>query len=491
MLLLIAVNFYTTRVVLEALGIDDFGLYNVVAGFVALVAFINQSLTNSIQRFINFELGKNNNNGAHQFIQSSIFAQWILIIFLLVIAESIGVWFVNAYLNIPEGQKFAANIVYQTSVFTVLFGIFRSAYNAIIIAKERMQFYAIVSLIEGFLQLGIAYILLISLSNRLIIYGFALLGVSIIITCVYIIYAHRLMPQIGIKAMYNAEHLKQIASFCGWNIFGAASGVVKSQGINILMNIFFGVVVNAARGIASQVLNCVFKLASNFQVAMYPQIIQSYASNNRSRYLSLSYSCSKISIYFMWLITLPILITTPEVLKIWLGNNIPEYTVIFVRIILFSGIIDGLGSAISTPIYATGKIKKYQISVSLIILMIIPISYIAFKLGYPPQSSMYISLVLSIIAQAQRVRIWCQLVDENPFNYIKQITLPSVYIIVISTLLSISVSQIFTPSFISIVIISLLTLFINVILIYLIGLNSQEKTYVMDSIKKFQYKFKS
>lgn len=475
LLVLICVNFYTTRVVLEALGIDDYGLYNVVAGFVTMITFINQSLTTSIQRFLNFEIGKGNENSIRTTFSSSIFTQLLLIGVVLIIAETIGLWFINNRLSIAHNSIFETNVVYQASILTVLINIYRSAFNAVIIAKEKMKFYALISLIEGVLQLGVAGLLLILGENRLIAYAILLVFVSTIITFIYISYSTKLLPGITHRAVYEKSHLKQILSFSGWNIIGAGTGVFRTQGLNVIINIFFGVTVNAAQSIAVQVQTCIFRIASNFQVAMYPQIIQSYAQNNRNRYLNLCYSCYKISVYFVWIITLPLIICAPEILKLWLGDNVPPYASLFVIIISLIGIVDSLGAAISTPIYATGNIKRYQIEVSSITLLILPIAWWLYRAGYPPESAFYALIVVSILAQMSRVRIWCRLINESTLKYLKSIALPSLSIIALSTCLTWVISDCMNTGILKIITTIIVSLIINAFAIFTIGLNNREK----------------
>lgn len=478
MFLLIIVAFYTTRVVLQVLGVDDFGLYNVVAGFVALITFVNQSITNSIQRFLNFEMGKGIKSSINTYFGVSLLTQLLISGIILTLAETIGLWFINTKLNIPGGQYLAANVVYQTSVISVIIKIFQSPFNAIVIAKEKMQFYAVISLLEAFVQLGVVYILMVVTTKRLILYGILLLIVALLVFISNVVYVRHLLPELRIRLIYNKDYFYKLTSFCGWNLLGSCSGVIKSQGINVLLNIFFNVVVNAARGISFQVLSGITRFSSNFQVAMYPQIIQSYAQGNMERYFQLSYACSKISLYFMWILTLPVIVCTQYILKLWLGDNVPEYSVIFVQIVLLTGLIDSLASAIATQIYATGEIKRYQIEVSLIILSILPASWLLFKMGFPPTSALWCSLVLSILAQVSRVRIWCKLVNTNVRIYIKQIVLPGISIMVFSYSITYclwSFSQHNFCLFLSTIIVSLIS---NVCLIYTCGLQSKEKALI-------------
>jgi O-antigen/teichoic acid export membrane protein len=490
MFLLMLVVFYTTRLVLKALGVSDYGLYNAVAGFAAMVTFIDSSISSSIQRFLNYELGKGNVNSLNECFGVSILTCIILSAFLLLVAETLGLWFLNYKLNVPSGKLFAANFIYQTSVCLVVVNIARAPYNALIIAKEKMKFYAVLSLIEAFMQLGMAYVLMVVQRNRLELYGSLLLFVSVVVTICNIVYCKHICPSVKTRVYYRKEYLKGLFSFCGWSVLGAGAGIMKSEGINILMNIFFNVTVNAARGIAFQILSGVWKLSTNFQVAMKPQIIQSYAQGNMQRYFQLTYMCSKLSLYLMWLLTLPILVSIDTVLRLWLGDNVPEKSGLFVQLILLTALIDSLACAIATPMYATGNIKRYQIEVSLIILTILPLSWGAYKLGMPAESSMCVSLVMSIVAHFFRIRIWCKELKESPMIYIKQIVMRGVFVMSISLVLSAFMWSILGHNILSLILFVMFTLCVNILLIYFFGIQTRERTVITTMVKKKLLKWK-
>lgn len=487
MFLLFAVNFYATRVLLKALGAADYGLYNVVAGFVAMLGFMNQSMTNSIQRFINFHLGKGDRNGLLKYFKACVTVQVVLSIFILLLIETIGIWFLNQKMNIPHNKMFDANIVFQMSCLCLLVNIIKAPYNAIIIAKERMNFYAYISIAEAAVKLFITFSIVWIDSFKLSYYAVMLLILTIVVFLLTLRYAKRQESNLKFGLYFQKDIYKEVLSFSGWNLFGTASGVIKSQGINVLMNLFFNTVINAARGIAFQVLSGIQQFVSNFQVAINPQIVQSYASGDKDRYLKLTYLSAKLSLYLMWIIALPIMASLNLILDVWLGKEIvPEYTSQFVYIILFTGLFDALGSSISVPLYATGNIKHYQIITSSIKFLVLPISYILYRIGFGPAASMYVSLFLAGIEQTSRVVIWGRLVEESPLVYLNKVIFPALVIIGISSF-TIYIIGDYVATFSTIIsfgINTIISLLIAVVMIYFVGLDRIERNQIVNIVRK-------
>lgn len=485
MFILLFVGFYTTRVILETLGVDDFGLYNVIAGFVAMISFVNTSISNSIQRFLNFEIGKGEAGNFNKYFSVSLTTQIIISCSILLLGETVGLWFVNDKLNIPQDRYGAANIVYQISILTTIVNVFRSPFQAVIIANEKMEFYAYQSLIEAFLQLGIAFLLKLVYYRKIELYSALLLAVAVCILILNIIYSRKIQKGLSLRPSYDSKIFKEVFSFCGWNLFGSASGVISNQGINMLINVFWGVTTNAARGVATQVYGGVQKFSANFQLAMNPQIVQSYAGKDYTRYLNLCYANFKISVYLIWIIILPLIVCCDDVLSLWLGPNIPDQTGLFVIVILLTGLVEALGSSISVPLYATGNIKKYQVCVSLIKIAAIPIAYFVYKGGGPAISSMVILLSIDIVAQVVRVLIWTQEVKSSALLYVKRIVAPLVLIMIIT----------FVPSFLlygalstcsrllRLVIIIIVSLAVNFPAIIFVALDKNERRMVWNAFK--------
>ena len=487
MFILFAVNFYTTRVLLNALGTDDYGLYNVIAGFVAMLGFMNQSMTNSIQRFINFHMGKGDEEGLLKYFKASLTAQLLLGIFILLLFETLGLWFLNAKMNIDPEKVFDANVVFQMSCLCLLVNIIKAPYNAIIIAKEKMNFYAYISVAEAAVKLLVTFSISWVVTYRLSFYAVMLLVLTVVVYFLTLIYSKKQILDLKFQLYFRKDIFKEVLSFSGWNLFGAASGAIKSQGINVLMNLFFNTVINAARGIAFQVLSGIQQFVSNFQVAINPQIVQSYASGDKNRYLKLTYLSAKLSLYLMWIIALPVMASLNLILDVWLGKEIvPEYTSQFVYIILFTGLFDALGSSISVPLYATGNIKQYQIITSSIKFMVLPISYILYRIGFGPAASMYVSLFLAGIEQTSRVVIWGRLVEESPLVYLNKVIFPALIVIGISSFVIYIIGDYVATlsTIISFGINTIISLLIAVVMIYFVGLDRIERNQIVNIVRK-------
>lgn len=491
MLLMLIINLYTSRVLLDCLGVDDYGLNNVVGGFVTMLGFVNTSMTRSIQRFLNVELGLNNEEGVRDSFRAAITVQIYLALLILLLLETVGLWFLNCKMHIPPDRMAAANWVYQCCCITMVISIIKSPYNAIIIAKEKMNFYALISVLEAVMKVIIIVSLLLVTTDRLIAFNILQFISVVLFFVVTVAYSNKIMPGLNIKLSKEKRRITEILSFSGWNLFGSFSGIIKSQGINILINFYFSLAINAARSVAYMVLSAINQFASNFQMALSPQIVQSYAAGERERYLFLSYASGKMSFYLMWILIYPVIILLDPLLTFWLGNNVPEKTQVFIPIILYTGLIDSLGSSISIPLYATGKIKMYQIVVSIITIMVLPISYIFYEMGYPAETSMIISLVLAIVAQGARVIIWCKLIKERTTIYLKKIVIPAIFVMIISMGLTRLLMLLgfckLDGSFFNIIIDAILIVVISIVTVYFIGISKSERSIV---VKVVRNKFK-
>lgn len=341
MFIMMFISFYTSRVVLNVLGVEDFGLYNIIGGIVVLFSILNGALSSSTQRFLNYEIGKDNKAGVTSVFKNSLSLHLILICVILILSESIGLWYVNNLLDVPIGRLRAANYIYQFTIATFVLNVLRVPFNASIIAYEKMNFYAYISIAEAILKLLIVYLLLMSVYDKLIIYGFLMMMVTLIINMAYIIYCSYSFNDIKIGLSWNKEKIKSITSFSGWNLFGSVAVVSSQHGINLILNYFCGVALNAAAGIANQVTSAMYGFISNFQVAFNPQIVKLYAQNKKEDFFKLIFRASKFSFILFWLIGLPVLLTTPIIFDIWL-NQIPEHSVSFTRIIIIYLLIDAL-----------------------------------------------------------------------------------------------------------------------------------------------------
>ena len=477
--LILLLSLYTSRVLLHTLGVEDYGLYNVIAGFVAMFGFLNSAMVNSIQRFMNFALGKNDDRYFTEVFESSILIQFIVAVLIVVLAETIGLWFVKSKMNIPVGSVYTAHVIYQFAIFTFVIKIIQVPFTSIIVSHERMSFFALQGILEAVLLLLIIYIVSVLPGEVLISYAVLLFVVTIMIFALNVIYAKRVYRRMTFRLMFDELTMKEMMSFTGWNLLGSFSGVLKSQGINVLLNMFFNVVVNAARGIAYQVLSGVMAMIGNFQMSIKPQLIQSYAEGNEDRYFSLVYNGSKITFYLMWILVLPLILSIDQVLDLWLGaGSIPEYTAMFTVLVLLSGLVDSYATTISLAIYAIGNIKWYQIIVSLIIIAILPISYFMLKNGAAPQSAMYVSLAVSVFAQVIRVVIWRSLIKFPLKDYLQKVICPTVSVSILSYFICRMVSGWMSgvqSDFLYLVLMITLTVVVNCLIILFCGFKASER----------------
>ena len=381
---MMAVSLYTSRVVLNTLGVEDFGIYNVIGGVVAMFSVISGGLSAAISRYITFELGQGNTAKLKSVFSSSVTIQIGLALLIFVLAEIGGVWFLNEKMNLPESRIGAANWVLQCSILTFMVNLISVPYNAAIIAHERMQAFAYISIIEVVLKLLIVYILVIFSFDKLKLYGILLLAVACVIRIAYGIYCKRNFKECTYHFTFNKALLKEMMGFAGWNFIGSFAGVLRDQGVNIVINLFCGPVINAARAIAFQVNVAVNGFATNFMTAINPQITKSYASGDYPYMLTLVQSGARFSFYLLLLLSLPIIIETNTILTLWL-KNVPEYTVIFVRLVLVFAMCEVLSGTQITALQATGNIRNYQIVVGSLQLLNFPISYLLLGKGYAPE----------------------------------------------------------------------------------------------------------
>lgn len=396
MIVVMGIGLYTVRAILSLLGVVDYGIYNVVGGVVAMFSFVNSTLTTASQRYFSIELAKGDLKRLNEWFCLNITAFSLFIIAFLIISETIGLWFVNTQLTIPSERLFAANVVYQFSIISFCFSFLSVPYNALIIAHERMGAFAYISIVEAILKLGIVFVLNVISWDKLIVYGFLTLLSTCGVTMSYVYYDRKHFSESRYRFYWNKEELKELIGFAGWHLLGTFSVVIRSQGINILLNVFFNPVVNAARGVAQYVYSAVTQLSSNFFVAVKPQMYKSYALGDREGLNTLIMRSTTMCTFLVSILIFPVLANTQYVLGLWL-EEIPDYAVIFTQLVLINGIIDSSSGCTIAPALATGKIGRFQVITAIPVILNLPISYIALKLGSEPTATMLISIVLSYI----------------------------------------------------------------------------------------------
>lgn len=477
MLFLMAVSLYTSRVVLNALGVEDFGIYNVVGGVVAMFSVLSGSLSAAISRFITYELGKGNQENLNKIFSSAVTIQLGLAGIIILLAETIGIWFLNVQMNIPEVRMEAANWVFQFSILTFAINLISVPYNASIIAHEKMSAFAYISILEAVGKLFIAYLITIAPMDRLIFYAILMCVVALIVRFTYGNYCKRHFCECTYHFIWDKQLLKSMFSFAGWNFIGASSAVLRDQGGNVVINLFCGPAVNAARGIAFQVNNAVNQFVVNFMTALNPQITKSYAAGDRGYMMTLIFQGARLSFYMLLLLSLPILVNTHYMLALWL-KIVPEHAVLFVQLILIFALSESISQPLITAMLATGKIRNYQIIVGGLQMMNLPISYILLRLGYFPEIVIVIAICISQCCLAARLILLRGMIGLSITKYLKNVYLNIIVVSIIAVILPLISAYYIKESFINFILISLIAVICTLSSIYFIGCNNQEREFI-------------
>ena len=422
MLVMMAVSLYTSRVVLDTLGVSDYGIYNVVGGFVTMFSLISGAMTTATQRFLSFAIGEGKREEVTSLFSTAVIIHIGLALIILIAGETIGVWFVANKMNFPPGRYTAAIWVFEFSLLTFLVSVINVPYNAAIIAYEKMSAFAYISIIEVVLKLLIVYLLLITPFDRLIFYAILMAVVQLGVQLIYASYTHRKIKTCHCNWKLNHEYFKQMTSFVSWNLIGSLAGVCKDQGLNVVLNLFFGTAVNAARGVAMQVSSAINRFVTNFQMAMNPQIVKLYAAGEKQEMFKLVFRGSRFSYLLLLCLSLPVVIEAPFILNIWLVK-VPDYTVLFLRLIIFTALIDSLSNTLITSMHASGKVRDYQIVVGGLSLLTLPLAYLLLKMGYSPTSALVASLFISVLCLFARVALLSRTIDFPAVSFLCHVAL--------------------------------------------------------------------
>jgi O-antigen/teichoic acid export membrane protein len=477
------VSLYTSRVILNTLGVEDFGIYNVVGGVVSMFAFFNSAMSSATQRFLSFEIGKGDFEQLRRTFNATQIIHIGIALLILILAETVGLWFVKTYLVIPDERMDAAIWVYHFSILSFMVSIIQVPYNATIIAHERMNVYAYVSIIEVSLKLLIVFMLTWITYDKLKLYGILYFGVVFIIAAIYRVYTRSNFEESKFEFVKDQKLYKTLISYSGWSLFGNIAAVAQGQGVNIILNIFFGPVVNAARGIAVQVQGAVNSFVTNFQMAVNPQIIKSYAANDNEYMTSLVIRSSKFSFYLLFLLSLPIILEISQILKFWL-INVPTYAPIFTILILVIILITSISGPLKIAVQATGKISVYQAVIGTLLFLTLPISYVFLKLDYPPEVTFYVTIFIEIVALIFRFFFLTKLIKFPVFRFIKDVVVRNIMIVVFSTSLPLFLRNKMDDNFWRLIIIVSIALIWNAIVIYIVGLNKSEKKFFQIGMRK-------
>ena len=397
-----AVSLYISRIVLRELGVSDYGIYSLVGGFIALFGFLNAAMSSATQRYLTFDLGKKDYVRLQKTFSAALTIHMGIALIVLLFAETLGLWYVNNKMVFPPERTYAVNVVYQFSIAASLLGIIQVPYNALIIAREKMNVFAYISIVEVVLNLAIVFMLVFFASDKLIAYAILTFVVSFIIRMTYQAYCRKQFKESKYKFEWDKAYYKELISYSGWNLFGQSANVLANQGTSVLFNLFHGVTINAAISIANQVNTAVYGFVSNFQQAFNPQITKTYAAEEYASHKRMVLTASKFSLIIMSLMSAPILLFPNMFLTLWLGDNLPEYVTQFVQIVLLYSLIDALSGPFWTSAYAIGRVKKYNIGISTINFLTLPLIYLLLKIGVKPYMAFLTRLFISMSIQAYR-----------------------------------------------------------------------------------------
>lgn len=482
MLLLLVVSLYTSRVILKVLGIDDYGIYNLIAGFVTFLTFITNSLVSAMQRYFNVALGKNDLQNYRDVFSMSINILALFSCLILILGETVGLWFVMNHLNIPLDRYNASLWVYQFSLLTFVANTLRTPFHASIIAHERMSFYAYISLVEVFLRLGMVFLLMILPGDNLIMYSIIYLFVIVLVNAIYMIYCSKNFHECSYKFKRDKSLFKDLVNFSGWTLMGQASVVVKNQGEAIFINRFFSVAANAAMGVATQVASALEMFVSNFQTAFNPQLIQSYASKDFDNHKKLLFRASKFSYYLLLIMLIPIVTNIDFILDLWLAE-VPEYTNYFITFILISYLFNAISTPFVTSLFATGAIKYYHISLCVTFFVGLIMVYLALFFGAKPYSVSVVAIFIQLVMLVFRLYFTHKHVGFSYKQFATDVLIPIMMVTTLSIIplfllkdWPINIWQMILTMMIEVVCIGLLIL--------LVGMSRRERSYIINVVKQ-------
>lgn len=489
MLFSMVVSLYTSRVVLNTLGVEDYGIYNVVGGFVGMFSLISSSLSSSVSRFLTFELGKGDMERLKRVFSTSLIIHIGLALIVLIAAETIGIWFVNHKMVIPPDRLYAANWVFQASIVSFCFGLLSTPYNASIVSHEHMGTFAYIGILDTCLRLAI--VLFIAHSpwqfDRLIVYSLLLVAVSISLQCIYLYYCRKHFEECRIRFIWDKQYVREMGAFAGWNFIGCTAGLLKDQGVNILLNLTFGPIVNAARGIASTVNGAVGGFAGNFMTALNPQITKSFAANDKRYCFSLVERGSRFSFYIMLLFALPLCLETEFVLTLWL-KQYPSHTINFVRLVLILSLSDILSNTLINLQAATGKIRNYQLAVGGVLLLNFPFSYLALKLDFPPESTMIVAIFISVCCMVLRLLFLRKMAGLSMRSFLKNVYLNVFCVAILSSIIPLVVHHFMSYGWSRFLVTCSVSIVCSAIVILFVGCNRSERQFIFSKIPFIKHK---
>lgn len=483
LLLTVIVGLYTSRVILDKLGVNDYGIYNVVGGVVTVLSFLNSAMVAATQRYLSYELGRGDIEKLKRVFNISFLIHLIIAGIILFLSETIGLWVVNVYLNIPLDRIIAANWVYQFSIIIFIMSVITVPFNACVISHENMNMFAYTSIVETILRLLICFLIGVIPVDPLIMYGCLMAFVSMVIATTYIIYCRRKFKESHFKLVYDTTLFREMFAFAGWNLFGNLGSSFKDQIINIILNVFCGTSINAARGIALQVNTIVNSLASNVAMAINPQITKQYAAGNIIQSKNLSYACARYSFYLLSLIAIPFFLNINSLLGLWLVD-IPEYTAEYLIIAISVSLIYSLTGPISTAIQATGRVRDFQVCVCVIMLLEVPLTYVLLMIGTSPVLAVLPTLATNTIALILRFYLLHKYVPDYIWKeYIMNVLFKALLVFVLSLICCTMISHYLPRNILGTSLSIILSMMFILIFIYYLGISRNEKEFIIRSVQ--------
>jgi len=483
MLLTMIISLYTSRIVLDVLGVEDFGIYNIVAGVLVLFSFLETSLSSATQRFLNFYMGKADDRMIKKVFSTSLTIHMLLVFLTILLAETIGLWFLNTKLNIPENRIYAANWVYQLALVSTCLRIITIPYQSNIIANEKMSFYAYVGIGEGLLKLGFVLLLNKIAYDNLIMYTGALSILSFIVLLFFAVFNIINYSTTRYSFYWDNSLFKEILSFAGWGLFGQLANIGSIQGANILLNLFFSVTLNAAMGIANAVSSAAYAFVSNFQMAFRPQIVKSYAANDREYFIKLIMNSSKYSYYLLLLLCVPIYLNIDYILDLWLVD-VPEYAGIFCQLIILYLLVDSIQAPLWMAVHATGKIRNYQVLMGSLTLLNIPTSYLLLLNGFSPPTVILARIIYNIVTYVARINYLREHLNFPSIKYTSVVLGKAFFVTILSFLGIFAISELFRLPSGSIIFITMNCLIV-LLTIAFFGLSKDDKNLILYYLKKY------
>lgn len=486
-LFIMLVTLYTSRVVLNTLGVTDYGIYNVVGGVVAMFGFINASMSSATQRYITFALGRGDMQRLQKVFSTALQIHVLIAVLIIILGETVGLWFMYTQMQIPADRMDAAFWVLQCSIISTAIMIISVPYNADIIAHEKMSAFAYISILEAVLKLAIVFALVLSQFDRLIFYAFLILVVQLLIRLCYSHYCSRHFEESKYRHVWDKFLFKEMTGFAGWSMFGNLAGVLFGQGLNMLLNVFFGPVVNAARAVSVQVQSAIQQFVGNFQMALNPQITKTYAKGEMNEMYKLMFRSARFSFYLLFFLSLPVLFEANFILTVWL-KIVPDNTVIFLRIMICISLIYALANPLIIANQATGRVRKYQIVCGSILLMILPVSYVCLKLGCPAYSVFIVHFIMESIAQLARMIMLRPLIGIRIADYVKNIYAKVVAVVALSVLVPFVVYENMDDTVVRFFAMCLICVLSVSTVAYTVGLSKNERVFVKTKAKAIMNK---